>query len=60
MANYVLSPEGNKVFNADVGSFPVYDLSSLPKGYEAPPPVNAALKVGEVNTPVTRWRWAMR
>lgn len=44
MANYVLSPEGNAVFNADKGSFPVYDLSSLPKGYEAPPPVTAEIK----------------
>lgn len=32
-----MSLEGNKVFNDDPGGFPIYDLSSLPKGYEAPP-----------------------
>lgn len=36
MANYIMSPEGNKVFNADPGGFPIYDLSGLPKDYEPP------------------------
>lgn len=38
LANYVMSPEGNKVFNDNPGGFTVYSLTSLPKGYEAPKP----------------------
>lgn len=35
-ANYILSPEGNKVVNSDPGNFTLYDTSKLPKQYEAP------------------------
>ena len=35
-ANYVLSQEGNKVFNADPGLYSVYDLGGLPKQYVSP------------------------
>ena len=36
LANYVMSLEGNKVFNDDPGGVTVYDTSGLPKEYEAP------------------------
>jgi iron(III) transport system substrate-binding protein len=36
LANYVMSQEGNKVFNDDPGGVTVYDTSGLPKQYEAP------------------------
>jgi iron(III) transport system substrate-binding protein len=42
LANYAMSPEGNKVFNDDPGSSTVYDSSKLPKQYESP-------KTGTVN-----------
>ena len=35
-ANYILSPEGNKVFNDDPGGVTVYDTAGLPKGYQPP------------------------
>jgi len=35
-ANFVMSREGNAVFNGDPGSISVYDTSSLPKQYQAP------------------------
>ena len=35
-ANYVLSPEGNKVFNDDPGGVTIYDTKNLPKDYRAP------------------------
>ncbi len=35
-ANYILSPEGNKVFNDDPGGVTVYDQTGLPKGYQSP------------------------
>jgi iron(III) transport system substrate-binding protein len=37
-ANFVLSPEGNKIYNADPGSYSVYDSANIPKGYESPKP----------------------
>ena len=37
-ANYVLSPEGNKVFNDDPGGVTVYDTSRLPARYQSPKP----------------------
>ena len=37
-ANFVLSPEGNKIYNSDPGSYSVYDSASIPKGYESPKP----------------------
>jgi iron(III) transport system substrate-binding protein len=47
-AHYVLSPEGNKVYNADPGSYSVYDSASIPKGYESPKP-GVAARAGQVN-----------
>ncbi len=35
-ANYLMSPEGNAVFNDDPGGMTVYDTSRLPKQYESP------------------------
>ena len=44
-ANYVMSPEGNQVFNADPGQAPVYALgNSLPKDYRSPIPGTASRK----------------
>lgn len=37
-ANFVMSPEGNRIFNADPGSLSVYDTSGLPAQYESPKP----------------------
>ena len=36
LANFVMSPEGNKIFNADKGSASVYDPDNLPKHYVSP------------------------
>ncbi|HSV80422.1 MAG TPA: extracellular solute-binding protein [Ramlibacter sp.] len=36
LVHYIMTPEGNKVFNADPGGFSIYDTSTLPKGYVAP------------------------
>jgi iron(III) transport system substrate-binding protein len=33
-AHYVMTPEGNKVFNADAGSVGIFDTSALPAQYE--------------------------
>jgi len=41
-ANYVLSPEGNKVVNADPGNFTMYDTDRLPKRYTAAVPLTPA------------------
>lgn len=38
LANFVMSEEGNKIFNADPGSASVYDTSKLPAEYKAPVP----------------------
>ena len=44
-ANYVMSPEGNKVFNDDPGQAPIYALgNSLPKDYRSPIPGTASRK----------------
>ena len=42
--NYVLSPDGNQVVNADPGGFSIYDNSRLPKQYESPKPGMVARK----------------
>lgn len=42
MANYVLSEEGNRVFNADIGTVTLYDTSKLPREYQMAKPGNAA------------------
>ncbi len=34
--NYVMSPDGNKLFNDDPGNNSVYDTASLPKQYQSP------------------------
>ena len=36
--NFVMTPEGNKIFNADPGSVSVYDTAALPKQYEPTKP----------------------
>lgn len=36
LANYLISPEGNRIFNADAGSISVYDEGSLPREYVSP------------------------
>ena len=35
-ANYVMSPDGNRVFNDEPGVASVYDAAGLPRLYEAP------------------------
>lgn len=35
-ANYVMSPDGNKIFNDDPGNASVYDTATLPKEYQSP------------------------
>ena len=42
MTNYVLSEEGNRVFNDDPGTVTLYDTSKLPKEYQMGKPGNAA------------------
>jgi len=44
MANYVMSLDGNKVFNDDPGSLSIYDTRALPKDYQAPKPGAASRK----------------
>ena len=34
--NFVMTPEGSKVFNSERGSFSVYDSANLPKDYVSP------------------------
>ncbi len=46
-ANYVMSPEGNKVVNADPGGATIYDASGLPKGYESPKP-GSSKRLGQI------------
>ena len=38
LANFAMTPEGNKIFNDDPGSSTVYDSTKLPKQYESPKP----------------------
>ena len=38
-ANYVMSQEGNKVFNEEPGIVGVYDTRRMPKQYVQPKPV---------------------
>jgi iron(III) transport system substrate-binding protein len=35
-AEFVMTPEGNAVFNSEPGSFSVYDTSNMPKDYVSP------------------------
>lgn len=42
LANYIMSAEGNKVFNVDPGLISVYDTSRLPRQYELPKPTTEA------------------
>lgn len=49
LANYVLSPDGNKVFNNEAGGVTMYDTAGLPKQYESPKP-GAAARVKEMAT----------
>jgi iron(III) transport system substrate-binding protein len=44
MANYVMSVEGNKVFNDDPGGMSIYDTSRLPKEYQPANVKNEARK----------------
>ncbi len=44
MANYVMSVEGNKVFNGDPGGMSIYDTSRLPKEYQPANVKNEARK----------------
>ena len=41
-ANYIMSPEGSKLFNQDPGSYSPYDKSDFPKSYVPPNPANPA------------------
>lgn len=44
-ANYILSPEGNKVFNDDPGGFSIYDTgSAMPKQFQFPRQTTAEQK----------------
>lgn len=43
-ANYLMSPEGNRVLNADPGSATIYDSAGLPKQYMRPSPEALARK----------------
>ena len=36
--NYVMSPDGNKIFNDDPGNASVYDTATLPREYQSPIP----------------------
>ncbi len=40
LANYIMSPDGNKVFNDEPGIVGIYDTRRLPKQYVQPKPVN--------------------
>ena len=35
-ANFMMTPEGNKIFNSEPGSISVFDTASLPKQYVSP------------------------
>jgi iron(III) transport system substrate-binding protein len=41
-ANYLISPEGNKVLNSDTGAATIYDTGGLPSQYQPPSPTGAA------------------
>ena len=42
--NYVMSPDGNRLLNADRGNNSVYDNANLPKQYQVPNPAAIARK----------------
>jgi ABC-type Fe3+ transport system substrate-binding protein len=44
LVHFVMTPEGNKLFNADPGSVSVFDTSKLPKEYEPNKPGTVARK----------------
>lgn len=41
-ANYLITPEGNKVLNSDTGASTIYDSGGLPSQYQPPSPTGAA------------------
>jgi iron(III) transport system substrate-binding protein len=41
-ANWLITPEGNKVLNADTGAATIYDSGGLPSQYQPPHPTAAA------------------
>jgi iron(III) transport system substrate-binding protein len=43
-AHFVMTPEGNKLFNADPGSVSIYDTTNLPREYEPNKPGTVARK----------------
>ena len=43
-ADYMMSKEGNKVFNSETGSYSIYDAAQLPAGYASPKPGTVARK----------------
>lgn len=45
LANFMMSQEGNKVFNGIPGAINIYDPRGLPKQYEGPKPPDAAGKL---------------
>lgn len=45
LANFMLSAEGNKLFNGVPGAVGLYDTAALPKQYEAPKPPDQARKL---------------
>ena len=54
LANYVMSREGNKVFNDDPGGVTIYDTSGLPKQYEAPKEGTGAQATGARREQLTK------
>jgi iron(III) transport system substrate-binding protein len=44
LAHYILSEEGNKIFNDDPGTVAIYDTSTIPKRYSPPKPENVKRK----------------
>ncbi len=44
LANYILSEDGNKIFNDDKGTVAIYDTSTIPKRYSPPKPENVNRK----------------
>ena len=44
LANYILSEDGNKVFNDDKGTVAIYDTSTIPKRYSPPKAENVSRK----------------
>ena len=47
LANFTMTPEGNKIFNLDPGSLGIYDTSALPRQYVSPE-IGVIKRQGEV------------